>query len=286
MWAQHVLAGDLEAAAASAEAAAGGGTAIQRCHARCLLAATLAALGRWEDTWEALRHLDVVLAPITEPAPRIRASAAVTRTRAALAAGQMAAAADAAHEALRIAGDAGLRLLQIDALEAVAAVALAADEHTRAARLLAAADAHRHRRGYRGRFTSAVPASARAQLAADHADAWAEGAALTVAEATALAQRSRGPRGRPSFGVGALTPTERLVVDHVRHGRTNAEIAAELFVTVPTVKTHLTRILDKLGVRNRAELASRRPDRPYMTNGRAQSGSCPHCGGSWRMSLG
>jgi predicted ATPase/class 3 adenylate cyclase/DNA-binding NarL/FixJ family response regulator len=257
MWAQQVMAGNLDGAVRAAQAAdAGSRTPFQRGNAVSTLAATLAALARWDETWVALRHLDEVLAPVTEPAPRIRAGAAVTRTRAALAIGQIADADGAAHEALRTASDANLPLFQIDALEAVAAVALATEDHTRAARILGTADAERRRRGYRGRLASPVPASALAALAASQAAAWEEGAALSSEDATAFAQRSRGPRGRPSFGLDALTPTERLVVDHVRHGRTNAEIAAELFIGVATVKTHLTRIFAKLGLRNRAELAS------------------------------
>jgi DNA-binding CsgD family transcriptional regulator len=105
-------------------------------------------------------------------------------------------------------------------------------------------------------LTSSVPGDVGAALGAEHPAAWEEGAALTLEEAPAFAQRSRGPRGRPSFGIDALTPTERLVVDQVKHGHTNAEIAAQLFVSVATVKTHLTRVFAKLGVRNRAELVS------------------------------
>ena len=41
-----------------------------------------------------------------------------------------------------------------------------------------------------------------------------------------------------------------------RGGRINAKIAAELFISLSTVKTHITRIQDKLGIRNRAELAA------------------------------
>jgi DNA-binding CsgD family transcriptional regulator len=106
------------------------------------------------------------------------------------------------------------------------------------------------------RLTCSIPEPTIAELRTEHGAAWSEGARLTLEEATALAQRSRGPRGRPSFGFEALTPTETLVVQHVRQGQTNAEIAKELLVSVPTVKTHLTRIFTKLGVRNRAELAS------------------------------
>jgi DNA-binding NarL/FixJ family response regulator len=41
----------------------------------------------------------------------------------------------------------------------------------------------------------------------------------------------------------------------VAAGRTNREVAAELFTTVGTVEVHLTRIYRKLGLRSRTELA-------------------------------
>ena len=77
-----------------------------------------------------------------------------------------------------------------------------------------------------------------------------------MAEAVSIARRQRGPRGRPAFGVGSLTPTEALVAEGLARGRTNPEVAAELLITVATVKTHVTRIFAKLNVRNRAELAN------------------------------
>jgi DNA-binding NarL/FixJ family response regulator len=54
----------------------------------------------------------------------------------------------------------------------------------------------------------------------------------------------------------ALSPRELDVVRAVARGRTNAEIAAELFVSLSTVKTHLTNIQTKLSARNRVEIAA------------------------------
>lgn len=54
-----------------------------------------------------------------------------------------------------------------------------------------------------------------------------------------------------------LTEAERRVAVLVAAGRTNREVAAELFTTVSTVEAHLTRIYRKLGVRSRTELARR-----------------------------
>jgi DNA-binding CsgD family transcriptional regulator len=54
-----------------------------------------------------------------------------------------------------------------------------------------------------------------------------------------------------------LTPTEERIAELVAKGKTNREVAAELFVTVHTVESALTRIYAKLGVRSRTELAHR-----------------------------
>lgn len=53
-----------------------------------------------------------------------------------------------------------------------------------------------------------------------------------------------------------LTDRELDVVRLVAKGRTNQEVAAELFVSLSTVKTHLGSIFAKLGVRNRVEIAA------------------------------
>jgi DNA-binding NarL/FixJ family response regulator len=62
------------------------------------------------------------------------------------------------------------------------------------------------------------------------------------------------PRRLRSTGVDALTASERRVVDAAAGGRTNREIAQDLFVTEKTVELHLRHAYRKLGVRSRAEL--------------------------------
>lgn len=62
---------------------------------------------------------------------------------------------------------------------------------------------------------------------------------------------SRGAAADP-----ALSSRETEVVRAIAVGRTNAEIAAELFISLSTVKTHLASIQAKLGVRNRVEVAA------------------------------
>ncbi|HET8617182.1 MAG TPA: response regulator transcription factor [Actinomycetales bacterium] len=60
---------------------------------------------------------------------------------------------------------------------------------------------------------------------------------------------------RARAALGTLSDRERDVALAVGHGRTNAEIAAELFMSVATVKAHISRILTKLQVGNRTQVA-------------------------------
>ena len=52
-----------------------------------------------------------------------------------------------------------------------------------------------------------------------------------------------------------LTEREEEVLRTVARGRTNAEIAEELYISLSTVKTHLASLMLKLGARNRVEIA-------------------------------
>ncbi|MFI1506913.1 response regulator [Streptomyces sp. NPDC020597] len=75
---------------------------------------------------------------------------------------------------------------------------------------------------------------------------------LTAPQTTSAAA----PVALPDTLAEPLTERELDVVRLVALGRTNAEIAAELYVSLSTVKTHLSSVQLKLGARNRVEIAA------------------------------
>jgi DNA-binding CsgD family transcriptional regulator len=81
------------------------------------------------------------------------------------------------------------------------------------------------------------------------------GAAMSLATAAEYALMLTDPGPLPSApGSGQLSARERELVRLVGQGRTNAQIAAELHISVRTVGSHLDRIRDKTGCRRRADL--------------------------------
>jgi len=60
--------------------------------------------------------------------------------------------------------------------------------------------------------------------------------------------------GRAPAGLAELTEREREVLSLVARGLSNAELAETLHVSLPTAKTHVSRILTKLGARDRTQL--------------------------------
>jgi DNA-binding NarL/FixJ family response regulator len=64
-----------------------------------------------------------------------------------------------------------------------------------------------------------------------------------------------GTQERARAALAALSRREHEVVAAVAKGQTNAEIAAELYMSVATVKAHISRILTKLSLGNRTQIA-------------------------------
>jgi predicted ATPase/DNA-binding CsgD family transcriptional regulator len=166
------------------------------------------------------------------------------------------AALDRAHAALAIAVDAALWPHVIDAAEMVGALLVDVGRPHEAARLLAAAESARSTLPYRFRFPHRSAYVGVAHAAVEGDSGWEKGLTMTLPDAVALAQRMRGERMRPANGWASLTPTELAVVHEVAAGLSNPEIAAKLFMSRATVKTHLSHAYAKLGFRSRTELAT------------------------------
>ena len=188
-------------------------------------------------------------------------AALLTRARVAMALDDLAQAEDDAHKALAKGHALGARAEIADILECLASVAVANDAFEEATRHCGASDAIRRRIGsvrfamYQAGYDAVVSGSRSSMGDTAFERAWDEGAALSIDEAVAYAQRGRGERKRPSSGWASLTPAEVDVVRLVGEGLANKEIAAQLFVSPRTVQAHLTHVYSKLGVSSRVQLA-------------------------------
>jgi len=156
----------------------------------------------------------------------------------------------------------------------LARVALATGQTEAAARLfgvvgaLDAAMGYAHPRELHAAIAAATDATRVALGAAAFDAAWKEGGALSLEQAVAealavtapevevdasLAPTRREPSSlAPPQPGAALTPREREVLRMLASGRSNQDIADVLFLSVGTVKVHVTHILAKLGVKSRA----------------------------------
>ena len=95
------------------------------------------------------------------------------------------------------------------------------------------------------------------ELLSQAVHAAANGEALIAPSVTVrlLASFASGSVSTPVQPLDRLTPREEEVLLAVARGRTNAEIADELHISLSTVKSHLAALMAKLGVRNRVEIA-------------------------------
>jgi len=156
----------------------------------------------------------------------------------------------------------------------LARVALAAGQAEVAARLFGVVGALDAAMGYvppRELYVAIAVATdaARAAIgAAAFGAAWEEGGALSVEQAVAEALAvdasavevgadlaltgHETSANAPSFGGHGLTPREQEVLRIMASGQSNQEIASTLFLSVGTVKVHVSHILAKLGVKSRA----------------------------------
>jgi predicted ATPase/DNA-binding CsgD family transcriptional regulator len=152
-------------------------------------------------------------------------------------------------------------------LEALAEVAATHGQAERAARVLGAVDAWRAAHGVPlppvdQRAQDRTLALVRAGVDLGFAAAWAAGRLLSIADAIAeatvpipLDPAAPQPAGDSAQMIG-LTPRELEVVRLITAGRSNQEIADELSIGYRTATTHVSNILNKLGLDSRTAVAS------------------------------
>jgi DNA-binding NarL/FixJ family response regulator len=151
-----------------------------------------------------------------------------------------------------------IRMPQVDGIEATRRILAAAGDRLVRVLMLTTFDANEYvyealRAGASGFLLKDVPPE---QLVAGIRIV-AEGEALLAPSITRrliqeFASATPAP-AEPPAGLGELTARELEVFKLVARGLSNAEIAAELVVSETTVKTHVARVLMKLGLRDRVQ---------------------------------
>jgi DNA-binding NarL/FixJ family response regulator len=147
-----------------------------------------------------------------------------------------------------------IRMPELDGLEATRRI-LAADEHARVL-ILTTFDLDEY-------IYEALSAGASGFVLKDDPPEQLIAAIRTVAAGDALLspsvtrrvidQFARTPRPSPPAGFDELTARERDVFRLIVAGLSNAEIGQELYISETTVKTHVTQVLRKLGLRDRVQ---------------------------------
>jgi non-specific serine/threonine protein kinase len=166
------------------------------------------------------------------------------------------------REALQIAVRPGMPLSADNALDCCGYLCAATGRHLEAVTAWAAADAF-----FRHQGVVAAPGEARrrhgplrrarqALGAARTRAAEERGAAMSLATAAEYALMLTAPAlpAATAPGPGTLSARERELVTLVAQGRTDAQIAEQLYISIRTVRSHLDRIRDKTGCRRRADL--------------------------------
>ena len=270
MWSRHWLglsaytSGDLEAARATAEEIVrigrGGGSRLDEAIGEWLLGMVARSQERHDD---ARSHLEASRAVSTDPRlPHTLGRSLLGLAELARENDDLDEAWELAHNSLEVLSDYGDRVGAAAALEAIAELAVAGGEPERSLRLLAVSQQFHTESGI-ARFSLQADRFERARNTAqaelDSGDAtacWDAGSQLSLDEAIAYARRGRGERQRPQIGWASLTPVERDVVRLVAEGLTNAEIGQRLFISVNTVKKHLTHVYAKVEADGRTDLVA------------------------------
>lgn len=160
------------------------------------------------------------------------------------------------REALELGrGQPGTRVVT-EVIEAIGIMAAAAGEAERAALLMSAAKAQRDRLGLRygvqadqAALGQALAAARVALGEAAFAAAWEAGRSLSPGQALLSAQEPFATQDSPQMGL--LTPREQEILHLIAAGKSNPDIANDLYLSVRTVENHVAHILTKLGVRTR-----------------------------------
>jgi DNA-binding CsgD family transcriptional regulator len=227
----HLARGELELAAAAARRALKElvGDALRGGPLLALVVEAELRLGDVAAADSAAQALEALAAAAESPV--LRAKAAMARGRVAASTGD--------HHAAVSSFEAVPRLLAGDERPL-----LAGQARVESARALAA----------EGEVAAAI-SEARAALAVfDRLGAWAH----ADQAAALLRELGASARARPHVAAataGGLTRREAEVLELIRQGATNAEIASRLYISPKTAEHHVGRVLAKLGVRSRAEAA-------------------------------